>query len=138
MCIRDSISGDITPEYLGVGYIIGFRIAGILVAGGVLAWLGMIPLIASLVPMETIAQQLVKLNYLKDITMPGGTDGWDPVTKTFASVPGAIYHAYIRQIGAGAVAAGGFITLVKTIPTIVSSFKGSIAVSYTHLTLPTS
>ena len=38
----------------------------------------------------------------------------------------AIYRAYVRQIGAGAVAAGGFITLIKTIPTIISSFKGSI------------
>ena len=39
------ISGDITPEYLGVGYIIGPQIAGVLVAGGVLAWLGLIPLL---------------------------------------------------------------------------------------------
>ena len=39
----------------------------------------------------------------------------------------AIYYAYVRQIGAGAVAAGGFMTLLKTLPTIVSSFKSSIA-----------
>ena len=39
----------------------------------------------------------------------------------------AIYRAYVRQIGAGAVAAGGFITLIKTLPTIVSSFKDSLA-----------
>src|SRR4030095_16322361 len=74
---------------------------------------------------RSIAGQLVKLNYLKDITLPGGTDGWDPVNKTFESVPGAIYHAYIRQIGAGAVAAGGFMTLMKTITTIISSFRDS-------------
>ena len=43
---RRCSSGDITPEYLGVGYIIGPRIAGVLVAGGVLAWLGLIPLLA--------------------------------------------------------------------------------------------
>ena len=120
-----TVNADVTPEYLGVGYIIGFRIAGILVAGGVLAWLGLIPLIASLVPMDTIAIQLVKLNYLKDIAVAGGADGWNPLTHTFDSVPTAIYHAYIRQIGAGAVAAGGFMTLIKTIPTIVSSFKDS-------------
>ena len=47
---RRRVNGDITPEYLGVGYIIGPRIAGVLVAGGVLAWLGLIPLLASLVP----------------------------------------------------------------------------------------
>src|SRR6185369_13121764 len=52
---------------------------------------------------------------------------WDPVTHTFADMPEAIYRTYIRQIGAGAVAAGGFITLIKTIPTIISSFKESIA-----------
>ena len=43
-CPAAVVSGDITPEYLGVGYIIGPRIAGVLVAGGVLAWLGLIPL----------------------------------------------------------------------------------------------
>ncbi|HNJ95305.1 MAG TPA: oligopeptide transporter, OPT family, partial [Ferruginibacter sp.] len=52
--------------------------------------------------------------------------GWDPDTHTFANPSEAIYRAYIRQIGAGAVAAGGFITLIKTIPTIISSFKESI------------
>ena len=44
-----TVNGEITPEYLGVGYIIGPRIAGVLVAGGVLAWLGLIPLLATLV-----------------------------------------------------------------------------------------
>ena len=44
----------------------------------------------------------------------------------FNDCSAAIYYAFIRQIGAGAVAAGGFITLIKTIPTIISSFKGSI------------
>lgn len=120
------VSGEITPEYLGVGYIIGPRIAGVLVAGGVLAWLVLIPLLASLVPAEIIAAQLVKVGYLADITKPGGSSGWDPATQDFANWSDAIYRAYIRQIGAGAVAAGGLITLIKTIPTIVSSFKGSI------------
>ena len=41
------VSGEITPEYLGVGYIIGPRIAGVLVAGGVLSWFVLIPLLAS-------------------------------------------------------------------------------------------
>lgn len=122
-----TISGSITPEYMGVGYIIGPRIAGVLVAGGVLAWLGFIPLLASLVPMATIAEQLVKLGYLKDLATAGGPGGWDPATHTFANTAVAIYRAYVRQIGAGAVAAGGFITLLKTFPTIVSSFKASLA-----------
>src|SRR5437868_3367584 len=50
-----TLNAAITPEYMGVGYIIGPRIAGVLVAGGVLGWLGFIPLIAALVPPDTIA-----------------------------------------------------------------------------------
>lgn len=122
-----TLNGEITPEYLGVGYIIGPKIAGVLVAGGVLAWLGLIPLLATLVPAETIAYQLVKLGYLKDVYSPGGPGGWDPLNMVFANTATAIYQAYVKQIGAGAVAAGGFITLLKTIPTIVSSFKSSLA-----------
>lgn len=119
-------SGEITPEYLGVGYIIGPKISGVLVAGSVLAWWAMIPLMATLVAPDTIALQLVKIGYLKDITSGGGPGNWDPATHTFTNYAAAIYRAYIRQIGAGAVAAGGFITLIKTIPTIVSSFSDSI------------
>lgn len=120
------ISGEITPEYMGVGYIIGPRIAGVLVAGGVLSWLALIPLLSSLVPPDMIAAQLVKLGYLANVATPGGKGAWDPSAHTFADFSSAVYFAYVRQIGAGAVAAGGFITLIKTIPTIISSFKGSL------------
>jgi uncharacterized oligopeptide transporter (OPT) family protein len=120
-------NGEITPEYLGVGYIIGPKIAGVLVAGGVMAWLGLIPLLATLVPGETIALQLVKLGYLKDVLTPGGPGGWDPESGSFSNTATAVYRAYVRQIGAGAVAAGGFITLIKTLPTIVSSFRESVS-----------
>jgi OPT family oligopeptide transporter len=120
------VSGEITPEYLGVGYIIGPKIAGILVAGGVLSWFVLIPLLSSLVDASVIATHLVKVGYLTDVKVAGGTMAWDPATQNFGNWSDAIYKAYIRQIGAGAVAAGGFITLIKTIPTIISSFKGSI------------
>ena len=50
-----------------------------------------------------------------------------PVTHTFADYSAAIYYAYVRQVGAGTVAAGGIITLIKTLPTIVKSVKGSMA-----------
>ena len=119
------ISGEITPEYLGVGYIIGPKIAGVLVAGGVFAWMVMIPLLSKLVAPDVIAMQLIKLGYLKDLVTAGSKGGWNPVAHTFTDFSAAVYYAYVRQIGAGAVAAGGFITLIKTIPTIVSSFKGS-------------
>lgn len=120
------VSGEITPEYMGVGYIIGPKIAGVLVAGGVLSWFVFIPLLSSLVDANVIAAQLAKIGYLADVAKPGGSFGWDPSTQNFSNWSDAIYKAYIRQIGAGAVAAGGFITLIKTIPTIISSFKGSI------------
>src|SRR5688572_6874852 len=122
-----TINGEITPEYLGVGYVIGPKISGVLVAGSVLAWWAMIPLMATLVSPDVIALQLVKLGYLADINTGGGPGNWDPAAHTFGNSASAIYRAYIRQIGAGAVAAGGFITLMKTIPTIVSSFKESIS-----------
>jgi putative OPT family oligopeptide transporter len=116
---------DITPEYLGVGYIIGPVISGVLVAGSVLAWWAIIPLLSTLISPELVAGQLVKLGNMPDINT-AGVYGWDPATKTFGQYADALYRAYIRQIGAGAVAAGGFITLLKTIPTIVSSFKESM------------
>lgn len=122
-----TVNGEITPEYLGVGYIIGPQIAGVLVAGSVLAWWAVIPLLATLVPGDVIIDQLVKLGYHTDAATAGGPGAWDPETHTFGNYSAAIYRAYIRQIGAGAVAAGGFITLLKTIPTIVSSFRESIS-----------
>lgn len=115
-----TINADITPEYLGVGYIIGPRISGVLVAGSVLAWWALIPLITTIVPADTIYSQLQK------VAAPDAGE-WNPDLHTFGNYAEAIYRAYIRQIGAGAVAAGGFITLLKTIPTIISSFKESMA-----------
>jgi OPT family oligopeptide transporter len=120
------LSADITPEYMGVGYIIGPKIAGVLVAGSVLSWFVLQPLLASLIDPVLIAQQQIKLGFLKNLGTAGGYGGWDPVTRTFADPATAIYRSYVRLIGAGAVAMGGLITLIKTIPTIVSSFKESI------------
>jgi len=116
-----TVAAEITPEYMGVGYILGMRSTGMLVAGGVLAWLGMIPLLASLVPGELIAAQLTKLGYDPVVKF-----GYDVATHDFVALNTAIYFAYIRQIGAGAVAAGGFITLLKTLPTIIGAVRGSI------------
>jgi OPT family oligopeptide transporter len=128
------VSGEITPEYLGVGYIIGPRIAGVLVAGGVLAWLGLIPLLATLIDPSVVAAQLDKLGLLQVINPITGAFqkfnfDWDPAKNAFGDgeMTNALYRAYIRQIGAGAVAGAGFITLIKTLPTIVSSFRESIS-----------
>src|SRR5262249_9640919 len=93
-----TVNASITPEYLGVGDISGPRIAGVLVAGGVLAWVALIPLLASLVPPQVVAVQLHKLGYLPDLLRPGRY-GWNPVTHTFSELNNAIYFAYVRQIG---------------------------------------
>jgi putative OPT family oligopeptide transporter len=114
------LNGEITPEYLGVGYIIGPRISGILVAGGVLSAFVLTPLLANLITGDKIHEQILSLG------LNPAKFGWDANTHEFANSAEAIYRAYIRQIGAGAVAAGGFITLIKTIPTIISSFKESM------------
>ncbi len=101
-----TINGEITPELLGVGYIIGPRIAGIMVAGGVLSWIVLIPLIT------------LMGDHLTTIFPPG--------TKLISDMsPSEIWNNYIRYIGAGAVTFGGLITLVKSIPTIVSAFSDS-------------
>jgi putative OPT family oligopeptide transporter len=101
-----NVSAEITPEYLGVGYIIGPKISGVLVAGGVLSYLVLIPLI-------TFIGDL-----LPTILKPAG--------KLISEMsPSEIRSGYVRYIGAGAVAAGGLITLLKTLPTIVSAFRDS-------------
>lgn len=103
-----TINGEITPELLGVGYIIGPKIAGIMVAGGVLSWLVLIPL----------------------ITLMGDnlTNVFAPGTKLISEMsPSEIWSNYIRYIGAGAVTFGGIVTLIKSFPTIISAFKDSFA-----------
>lgn len=108
-----SLTSEITPEYLGVGYIIGPRIAGIMVSGSVLSWLALIPLLSTLVPEETIKADLFKLGF---------TQGW------LDSNPQSVwvYRAYIRYIGAGAVAMAGLLTLLRTMPTIYASIRDSV------------
>lgn len=103
-----TISSEITPEYLGVGYIIGPKGSAQIVAGSVLSWMVLIPLIT------------LFGDKLQDVMLPG----WKGLLISNMS-PMEIYRGYVRYIGAGAVAAGGLFTLVRTIPTIISSFAGS-------------
>jgi len=98
----------ITSEYLGVGYIIGPRVAGILFSGGVFSWLVMMPAIkffGSLNPNVAL--------YPSTIPIPQMT-------------PDQLWASYIRPMGAGAVAAAGVITLVKTLPTIWSALTAGL------------
>ncbi len=97
-----SIKADATPEYLGVGYIIGPRVAGIIFAGGVFSWLVLMPLI-----------------YFFGKGLPNPVY---PGTVPIAQMrPSDLWITYIRPMGAGAVAAAGLITLLKTMPTIVGA-----------------
>ncbi len=101
-----TINGEITPELLGVGYIIGPKIAGIMVAGGVLSWIVLIPLITLLG------------DNLTTVFAPGTV----LISEMSAS---QIWSNYIRYIGAGAVTFGGIITLIRSFPTIISAFRDS-------------
>jgi putative OPT family oligopeptide transporter len=101
---------DISPEYMGVGYVIGPRIAGVMFAGGVLSWMVLLPLLSIL-----------------GAYLPGPLPPVPPNGLRIDQMSAQqIWSAYIRYTGAGAVLAAGIITLVRTIPTIVSSFRDSM------------
>jgi putative OPT family oligopeptide transporter len=108
-----TLSCDVTPEYLGLGYIIGPKIAGELASGGVLSWLALIPLISIFVPEARLVEDLGKLGF---------SEAW----RNGHSHAEWIYRAYVRYIGAGAVACAGVMTLVKTLPTIIGAFRESV------------
>jgi len=99
-----SIRADVTPEYLGVGYIIGLRVAAIMLAGGVFSWLVLMPAIVF---------------FGKHLTGPL-YPGTVPISQMD---PSSLWRTYVRPMGAGAVAASGLITLLRTAPTIVSALK---------------
>ncbi|MGH9311381.1 MAG: OPT family oligopeptide transporter [Vicinamibacterales bacterium] len=105
-----TLNVDISPEYMGVGYVIGPRIAGVMFAGGVLSWLVLLPLLSILGNYLTVPFPPVPASGLRIDQM----------------TPNQLWSAYIRYTGAGAVLAAGLITLARTIPTIVSSFRDSI------------
>ncbi|HTY02706.1 MAG TPA: oligopeptide transporter, OPT family [Rhodocyclaceae bacterium] len=102
-----SIACEVSPELLGVGYIIGPRIAAIMCGGGVLAYLVLIPLV-----------QFFGANLTEPLA-PGGK-------LISAMSPNEIRGAYILYIGAGAVATAGIISLIQALPTIWHSIRASL------------
>lgn len=106
-----SISNENNPALLGVGYIIGPRIAGIMFAGGALSYLVLIPLI------KYFGAGLV------DPLAPGTV----PISSMGIQGKNSIQADYILYIGAGAVAAGGIISLARSLPVIIHGIKGGIA-----------
>lgn len=103
------IGTQIYPAVMSVGYICGPRISSYMFAGGLLSWLVLIPLIVL---------------FGANITLYPGTE---PISAIFAEGgAGAIWETYIRYIGAGALAAGGIISLIKSLPLIIRTFKGAV------------
>jgi len=99
---------DSTSEYLGVGYIIGSRVSGILFAGGIISWLVIMPA----------------------IKFYGQLAGNIPIYPSTIPIPQMspddLWRSYIRPMGAGAVAAAGLITLLRTMPTIISALRAGL------------
>ncbi|MCX6833177.1 MAG: oligopeptide transporter, OPT family [candidate division Zixibacteria bacterium] len=99
-----SVSAEISPELLGVGYIIGPKVAANMLAGGMLSYLILIPAIK--------------------IFGEGITTPMFPATDLIRDMrPDQVRNAYVLYIGAGAVATGGIISLIKSFPTIISAFR---------------
>jgi putative OPT family oligopeptide transporter len=106
---RTAIGGDVTPELLGVGYIIGPKVSAVMLAGGAVGWLVIIPL----------------------IYVFGGASGQPIAPETLLPVADMghfqIWSRYLRYIGAGAVAFGGLFTLIKATPVLIESFRLALA-----------
>ncbi len=103
-----AIRCDATPEYLGVGYIIGPRVAGTIFAGGVFSWLVLMPAI-----------------YFFGSHLPTALyPGTKPIS---AMSPSELWSTYVRPMGAGAVAAAGLLTLLRTVPAIAGALRAGLS-----------
>ena len=103
-----SFRAAITSEYLGVGYIIGPKVSGILFAGGLVSWLVIMPAI------KFYGQ------------LAGNTPLYPSTIPIPQMTPDDMWRSYIRPMGAGAVAAAGLITLLRTLPTIVAALRAGM------------
>jgi putative OPT family oligopeptide transporter len=102
---KGELASEMSAALLGVGYILGPRIAAVMVGGGLLSWAVIIPLIALFG--EGRAEPLFP----------------ETVQSIAEMSPGLIWSRYVRYIGAGAVATGGLLTLIKSLPTMARSFR---------------
>ncbi|MCR4832317.1 MAG: oligopeptide transporter, OPT family [Butyrivibrio sp.] len=103
--LRTGFGADVLPALVGVGYITGLKISSYLLAGGAIGWFVIIPLISFIGGDSIIAP---------GTTMISAMDSWE------------IRNSYLKYIAAGAVAAGGIISLLKTLPAIIKAFTNSI------------
>lgn len=102
---KGELASDVSAALLGVGYILGPRIGAVMVGGGLLSWVVIIPLIA--------------------VFGEGWSEPFYPETTRLISemTAGDIWNRYVRYIGAGAVAMAGILTLIKSLPTMIESFR---------------
>ncbi|HQG12869.1 MAG TPA: oligopeptide transporter, OPT family [bacterium] len=108
--LRKAVIGlETSPALLGVGFILNYKIASVMVAGGLLSWVVLIPLIAT---------------FGEGFTVPFFPEMVKPIIEMS---PDEIWTRYIRYIGAGAVAFAGIITVLKSIPTMYASLKVGLA-----------
>lgn len=107
--LRTAFSGQPYPALLSVGYICGIKISSYMFAGGMLGWFIIIPILV--------------LGFGDTVLFPATVS----IAEVYAeNGPDAIWSSYIRYIGAGAVAMGGIISLIKSIPLIIRTFKDTI------------
>ena len=107
--LKTELSAEVYPALIGVGYICGVKISSYMLAGGIIGWFVLIPAIVVFGGDSTLFPATVSIN---ELYLNGGAS--------------AIWSNYIRYIGAGAVAAGGIISLFKTLPLIVNTFKNAV------------
>lgn len=107
--IHGEISAQVYPALVSVGYICGFKISSYMFAGGILGWLVLIPMIYLFGADTTLFPASVSVHELWE---QAGASG--------------IWSSYIRYIGAGAVATGGIVSLIKSLPLIVRTFADAM------------
>ncbi len=95
--VRGAVGLDLSPALLGVGYIVGPRVSALLFSGAMFGWMVLIPVLSA--------------------TVPEAQAMWD------AGNVKAIWRGYVRYVGAGAIAMGGFISLVRSMPIFIRAFR---------------
>ena len=95
--VRGAVGFDVSPALLGVGYIVGPKVSSFLFSGAMFGWMVLMPIIVATVP-EAAAM-------------------WD------AGMVKAVWSGYVRYVGAGAIAVGGFVSLVRSLPTFFRAFR---------------
>ncbi len=108
---KGEIGMEVYPALLGVGYIVGPRIASFMFVGSIVGWLVIIPLICLFGP-ETSMYPAAAGVTISQLYAEGGA--------------AAIWSNYVKYIGAGAIATGGIISLIKSLPLIISTFRDSM------------